>query len=148
MPFTLLRGIVWSMTDSMGIACFLWAYAFAGDRKWAKIIADAAGVLCCPALIVALCVEAAWGAWKKSASEDAGLVLCTSALAAVIAGVLGVLNGFGFWQGVLGQVNFLTFDALTGASFEDGVSWMLSQMWIYCLPVSVLGIYKVTAGSK
>ncbi len=142
MPFTLLRGIVWSMTDSLGIACFIWAHAFAGDRKWAKVLAYAAGVLFCPALILALCFEAAYKASKE------GPVLCTAALGAVIAGSLGAVNGFGFWQGVLGQVNFLTFDPLTGASFEDGTSWMLSQMWIYCLPVSVLGIYKVTAGSK
>lgn len=137
MPFTFLRGIVWSMTDSLGIACFIWAHAFAGNRKWSKTLAYAAGALCCPALILALCFEAAYKASK------AGPVLGAAALAAVIAGILGAVNGFGFWQGVLGQVNFLTFDPLTGASFEDGTSWMLSQMWIYCLPVSVWGIYKM-----
>lgn len=137
MPFTLLRGIVWSMTDSMGIACFILAYAFAGDRNWAKVLAYAAGVLFCPVLILALCFEAAYNASK------AGMVLCTAALAAVIAGSLGAVNGFGFWQGVLGQVNFLTFDPLTGASFEDGATWMLSQMWIYSMPVSVWAIYKM-----
>lgn len=137
MPFTLLRGIVWSMTDSLGIACFIWAHAFAEGRRWANALAYAAGVLFCPALILALSFEAAYKASK------AGPVLCAAALAAVIAGILGAVNGFGFWQGVLGQVNFLTFDPLTGASFEDGTSWMLSQMWIYCLPVSVLGIYRM-----
>lgn len=137
MPFTFLRGIAWSMTDSLGIACFIWAHAFAEDRKWAKVLAYAAGVLFCPALILALCFEAAYKASK------AGLVLCAAALAAVIAGILGAVNDFGFWHGVLGQVNFLTFDPLTGASFEDGTSWMLSQMWIYSMPVSVWGIYKM-----
>lgn len=146
MPFTLLRGIVWSMTDSLGIACFLWAHCYGYKNKALKVAAYAAGILFCPALLLALCAETAWGAWKKQAAEDgtdAVLLLWTVLAVAVIAGILGAINGFGFLQGVLGQVDFLTFEALTGASFNDGISWMLSQMWLLCLPVSVWGIYKL-----
>ena len=71
------------------------------------------------------------------------MLLWTVTVAAVLAGILGAINGFGLLQGVLGQVNFLTFEALTGASFSDGISWLLSQMWLLCLPVSVWGIYKL-----
>ena len=137
-PFTLLRGIVWSMTDSLGIACFLWAYVYGREGKSgiAEISAYVVGVLCCPALILPLCIE-------LGKRHKAGMLGCIVLAGILAAGILGVLNGFGFWQGVLGQVNFLTFDALTGGSFNDGVSWMLSQMWIYCLPVSIVGIFKM-----
>ena len=77
-------------------------------------------MLFCPALLLALCAETAWGTWKKPAAEDgkdAVLLLWTVLAVAVIAGILGAVNGFGFFSGVLGQVNFLTFEALTGASF-------------------------------
>ncbi len=146
MPFTLLRGIVWSMTDSLSIACFLWAHCYGYKNKALKVAVYAAGILFCPALLLALCAETAWGTWKKPAAEDGTdsvLLLWTVLAVAVIAGILGAVNGFGFLQGVLGQVNFLTFEALTGASFNDGILWMLSQMWLLCLPVSVWGIYKL-----
>ena len=151
MPFTLLRGIVWSMTDSLGIACFLWAYCYGYKSSVVKVISYAAGVLFCPVLLVALSVEIAWGSRKSALGskedQNAGagdvLLLWTVIIVADFAGILGVSTGSGFGEGVLGQVNFLTFDALTGKTFNDGISWMLSQMWICCLPVSALCIYKV-----
>ena len=159
MPFTLLRGIVWSMTDSLGIACFLWAYCYGYKSRLAKVAGYAAGILFCPVLLLGLCLETAWSAWKNASSAedgsregqeactdtglDASVLLWTVTVAAVLAGILGAVNGFGFFSGVLGQVNFLTFEALTGASFNDGISWMLSQLWLLCLPVSVWGIYKL-----
>ncbi len=159
MPFTLLRGIVWSMTDSLGIACFLWAHCYGYKNKALKVAAYTAGILFCPVLLLGLCLETAWSAWKNASSAEDGsregqeactdtgldgsVLLWTVTVAAVLAGILGAVNGFGFFSGVLGQVNFLTFEALTGASFNDGISWMLSHMWLLCLPVSVWGIYKL-----
>ena len=92
MPFTLLRGIVWSMTDSLGIACFLWAYVYGRERKSgiAEISAYVVGVLCCPALILPLCIE-------LGKRHKAGMLGCIVLAGILAAGILGVLNGFGFW---------------------------------------------------
>ena len=101
MPFTLLRGIVWSMTDSIGIACFLWAWCFA-KKDVTKCGAYVIGMLFCPALVLALVAE-----------------------------------------GIFGQVNFLSYEASEGVSFEGGGEWLMQQLWLYCLPVSVWGVFKI-----
>ncbi len=152
MPFTLLRGIVWSMTDSLGIACFLLARCFV-KKDAAKCAAYAAGMLFCPALVLALVLEVFVGAWRKKSCKDAekfadgdlklGVVCVAVVSALVIAGVLGLINGFGFAEGLFGQVNFLSYEALEGFSFEGGSAWLMQQLWLYCLPVSVWGIFKI-----
>ena len=154
MPFTLLRGIVWSMTDSIGIACFLWAWCFA-KKDVAKCAAYVAGMLFCPALLLSIVLEALVGNWRKRDSVKGSerdssdrhfnfAVVCGAVAAtAVIAGVLGLINGFGFAEGLFGQVYFLSYEALEGFSFAEGGEWLMQQLWLYCLPVSVWGIFKI-----
>ncbi len=152
MPFTLLRGIVWSMTDSIGIACFLWAWCFA-KKDAAKCAAYTAEMMFCPALVLSLVLEVFVGAWRKKSGKEAeklsdgdlklGVVCVAVVSALVIAGVLGLINGFGFGDGLFGQVNFLSYEALEGFSFEGGSAWLMQQLWLYCLPVSVWGIFKI-----
>ena len=135
MPFTLLRGIVFSMTDSLGIACFIWAWCFEHKNEVVRYAAFAVGMLFCPALVLLLVAEGR----RLNLKLLGGAVLVTAG----VAGVLGLINGFGFGEGVFGQVYFLSYEALEGVSFTEGSAWLMQQLWLYCLPVSVWGIFKI-----
>ena len=138
------------MTDSFGIACFLWAYSFGRKKALLRIVFYALGMLFCPALVLVLFAESALAGFRRSHGKEKtgpktgfAIVLFSVCLTALTSGFLGVINGFGFLTGIFGQVNFLSYDALTGLSFESGIPWLIQMLWLYCLPVSVWGLFRL-----
>lgn len=151
MPFTLMRGIVWGLTDSLGIACVIAGMMIAGRGHGGKsgkcefvwfVLAHVMALLFCPALVIPFCVEGIVACCKKE-SKKAEVFACAVLCVAVIAGVLGIVNGFGFMQGLLGQVNFIKYEALSGTAFGDVKAWALAQAGNYVLPVVTVGLVRV-----
>ena len=139
-PITLMRSMRWSMTDSLGMVMFMIAHSF--ELKWyLKAVLYSLGILFCPFLIVPLCIEM----WHSKNELVAG---CVFVLVFVLASVLGYINGFGFREGVLGQVNFLTFDPLTGLSYETAAEWYAGVLPLFALPVMTLALMRFLTGKS
>ncbi len=151
MPFTLMRGIVWGLTDSLGIACvLLWTLLFKAHGRSksgkcalaARTLAYVLALLFSPVLIIPFCIEGIVACYKKE-SKKAGVIACSILCTAVVAGVLGIINGFGFAEGLLGQVNFIKFEALSGVVFADMKVWAMAQAGNLVLPLVTLGLVRV-----
>ena len=81
--------------------------------------------------------------WKSGREKLAGGATLGVFL---VSGLLGIVNGFGFPEGVLEQVNFLTFDPLTGLGYEDAASWALKVVPLYFLPLFAVGLFRLLCG--
>ncbi len=151
MPFTLMRGIVWGLTDSLGIACMIAAPLLSGAVRKGKTgkagfavrtLTRIPAMLFCPVLIIPFLIEGTCACIKKD-SKRAGAIACSILCTAVAAGVLGIINGFGFAEGLLGQVNFIKFEALSGVVFADMKAWAMAQAGNLLLPLVTLGLVRV-----
>ena len=147
MPFTLMRGIVWGLADSLGIACVLIGTllyrALSRGRSGkcalaARTLAYVLALLFSPVLIIPFCIEGIVACYKKD-SKKAGVIACSILCAAILAGILGIINGFGFAEGLLGQVNFIKYEALSGEAFAGVKVWVMAQAQNFVFPVVTLG---------
>jgi len=144
MPFTLMRGIVWGLTDSLGISCALVGTLLAdsvcrGKSEKAGLVvrtlAFVLAMLFCPMLIIPFWIEGVRAFCKKDFKRTVA-VACSTLATAVLAGILGIVNGSGFMQGFFGQVNFIMYEALNGAVFTDFKAWFLALAGYFALPVT------------
>lgn len=133
-PFVFIRSMQWSVIESAGIAFMLGAFFFA-HNDFLRIILYSCGLLFCPCLIIPLFAKL----WHRKEEKIAGAVFV---LVFVLSGLIGLINGTGIREGIMGQINFLFYDPMTGVSYSDAYTWISGVIPLYFLPCFVMVLLK------
>ena len=139
-PVMFLRGVGWAQIDSFAVMLFLLGWLL---REKGRNITAGLFLLLSAMLYPCMIVFVLWllmGEAKREHTGKEGLVSLIFMIVWLFScGLMAIPLGKSFFDGLLNCFAWLTYNPVTGKSFETGLEWLTEMLIALGLPGSVMG---------